>query len=140
MARRSRSKALPPKPTWTCPHCQHVHTPATLRRLDSQRLRLFYCYPIDCHNIASASTWPPVGLFNLSSATQRWPSTPASPLRFTQPVTTSSPGGASPEKPHPVRSAGFRPHPTTPPRPQIGKTGADYRTLSSHELSRLAAC
>jgi len=42
-----------------------------------------------------------------------------------------------PEKPHPVRSAGFRPHQTTPPRPQIAKTGADYRTLSSHELSRL---
>jgi hypothetical protein len=30
-----RNKQLPPTPTWTCPHSQHVHTPATLRRLSS---------------------------------------------------------------------------------------------------------
>jgi hypothetical protein len=23
---RTRNKQLPPTPTWTCPHCQHVHT------------------------------------------------------------------------------------------------------------------
>jgi len=32
---RTRKKHFPPIPTWTCPHCQHVHTPATLGRLDS---------------------------------------------------------------------------------------------------------
>jgi hypothetical protein len=29
---RTRKMHLPSVPTWTCPHCGHVHTPATLRR------------------------------------------------------------------------------------------------------------
>ena len=40
---RRRSNQLPPVPTWTCPHCQHVHTPATMRRLDGNTLQCQSC-------------------------------------------------------------------------------------------------
>jgi transcription elongation factor Elf1 len=40
---RTRNKHLPPVPTWTCPHCEHVHTPATLRRLGSGTLQCQMC-------------------------------------------------------------------------------------------------
>jgi|SRR5579864_3593631 len=36
-------KAAPPIPTWTCPHCGHVHTPATLRRLDGDNVQCQGC-------------------------------------------------------------------------------------------------
>jgi len=42
MARR-RSKHLPAMVTWTCPHCGHEHTPATLRRLGSGTLKCQAC-------------------------------------------------------------------------------------------------
>ena len=38
-----RRPKLPPTPTWTCPHCGHVHTPATLRRLDSDTAQCQAC-------------------------------------------------------------------------------------------------
>ena len=41
--RRRRNKDLPPVPTWTCPHCGQVHTPATLRRLGSGTLQCQEC-------------------------------------------------------------------------------------------------
>ena len=34
---------LPPVPTWTCPHCGHVHTPATLMRVDGEHLKCAAC-------------------------------------------------------------------------------------------------
>src|SRR5690242_17682195 len=33
----------PAKPTWTCPHCGHVHTAAMLLRLDSETLQCQFC-------------------------------------------------------------------------------------------------
>ena len=38
-----RRPKLPLTATWTCPHCGHVHTPATLRRLDSITLQCQAC-------------------------------------------------------------------------------------------------
>jgi transcription elongation factor Elf1 len=38
-----RKTRLPPVPTWTCPHCDHVHTPATLMRLDNEHLQCAAC-------------------------------------------------------------------------------------------------
>jgi hypothetical protein len=32
-----------PVPTWTCPHCQHVHKPADLLRFDNDTLRCYAC-------------------------------------------------------------------------------------------------
>jgi transcription elongation factor Elf1 len=40
---RTRNKHLRPVPTWTCPHCGHVHTPSTLRRLGSGTLECQAC-------------------------------------------------------------------------------------------------
>jgi transcription elongation factor Elf1 len=34
---------LPPVPTWTCPHCGHVHTPTTLMRVDGEHLKCAAC-------------------------------------------------------------------------------------------------
>ena len=42
-ASSARKHHLPQMPIWTCPHCQHVHTPATLRRLDSVTLQCERC-------------------------------------------------------------------------------------------------
>jgi hypothetical protein len=39
---RSRRHPLP-VPTWTCPHCQFVHKPADLLRLDADRLQCRQC-------------------------------------------------------------------------------------------------
>jgi GNAT superfamily N-acetyltransferase len=38
-----RRPTLPPTPTWTCPHCGNVHTPATLMRLDNENLKCATC-------------------------------------------------------------------------------------------------
>jgi len=40
---RTRRTHLPPTPTWTCPNCQHVRTPATPKRLDSVTLECERC-------------------------------------------------------------------------------------------------
>ena len=39
----SRRMKLPPVPTWTCPHCDFVHRPADLLRLDSDLLQCKAC-------------------------------------------------------------------------------------------------
>ncbi|HEY5161952.1 MAG TPA: hypothetical protein VII81_02985, partial [Terriglobales bacterium] len=40
----SKRRAKDPEiPTWTCPHCGHVHSPATLRRLDNDHLQCAGC-------------------------------------------------------------------------------------------------
>jgi ribosomal protein L37AE/L43A len=41
MVRKSRHEI--PAPTWTCPHCAFVHTPADLMRLDSNRFQCKGC-------------------------------------------------------------------------------------------------
>jgi transcription elongation factor Elf1 len=38
MVPSKRRPTLPPVPKWTCPHCGHVHTPATLLRADFDNL------------------------------------------------------------------------------------------------------
>ncbi len=40
---RRRHQPLPPVPTWTCPHCGHVHRPADIRRVDFDHLRCQSC-------------------------------------------------------------------------------------------------
>ena len=42
-ALKLRSKELPPVPTWPCPHCGQVHTPATLQRLNNDHLKCAAC-------------------------------------------------------------------------------------------------
>lgn len=38
-----RKTKLPPVPTWTCPHCSFVHTPANLMRIDGEKFRCQQC-------------------------------------------------------------------------------------------------
>src|SRR6478609_10417643 len=45
-----KRKTLPSSPTWTCPHCQHVHTAATLMRLDSETLQCEASVSEACEN------------------------------------------------------------------------------------------
>ena len=41
MARKSRYEI--PAPTWTCPYCGFVHTPADFMRLDANRFQCKSC-------------------------------------------------------------------------------------------------
>jgi hypothetical protein len=41
--RRKRNAPLTPSPTWTCPYCGHVHTPATIMRIGWDTLECQLC-------------------------------------------------------------------------------------------------
>jgi len=59
---------LPPTPTWTCPHCGHIHTPATIMRLDSETLQ--------CEGVFSALTRCAITRYLLSSGMPAFDHTP----------------------------------------------------------------
>lgn len=40
---KHKRSPVPRTPTWTCPKCKRVHTPADLLRLDSERIQCKRC-------------------------------------------------------------------------------------------------
>ena len=77
-----RRPKLPPIATWTCPHCGHVHTTATLTRLDSGTIQCQGCrrpFP----GFQSRSSGSKTQIERLLIQAERYPLIAAQPSRAT---------------------------------------------------------